>query len=278
MASDSELCTIELGSLRRCPLQLRPVKKESLDYYLLRESMEKIGLLNSILVRPIQDGYEVVDGNNRFEAATDLRWESIPCIVRSLTDEDVYRVQLMAQANRIETSPVEYATRLWKIVNVDQTMSVNEVAHSISKSPDWVKRMLGLARLSPEAKERAGKGQLPLSLAVELAKLPVHRQDSLINHILDLTNTEARDILQMEVRSVRGGRRSSDGLEPRFRSRREILDELDDPTQAGPVLTRCKATTLLNAWQAALRWVMSVDENSIIRRKRTTEDIVTKTI
>lgn len=69
------------GESFRCPCS------ETIE--LLAESMEKIGLVNPILVRPVADGYEVVSGLMRYAAAQTLGWTEIPVIVMPMKDDEV---------------------------------------------------------------------------------------------------------------------------------------------------------------------------------------------
>src|SRR5690606_37573841 len=100
---------LETDALVPCPIQLRPVRKETLEFRELKRSIENLGVLNSILVRPVEGRMEVVDGSHRFAACRDLRLERIPAIVKELTDREVHLCQIQANASHVATSPVEYA-------------------------------------------------------------------------------------------------------------------------------------------------------------------------
>lgn len=279
MATNSKLHTLPTESLRRCPLQLRTVSKETLDFYLLRDSIEKEGILNSILVRPVGEYYEVVDGNHRFEAILDLRIPEVACIIRELSDEDVIRLQLIAQCNRIDTSPATYATRLWKIVNIDSTLTVNEIAHSINKSPDWVKRIMGLVNLIQEAKSAVNDEKLSVTVGTHLARLPIGQQKSCLVAIEDMAQTEAIQFIQSEIRSYRGsskGQKYEGITQPKFRSFNEVANEVNEPTQAASVILRCKAKDALEIWLAAIKWVLCIDDASIEARLQSQEKLQKK--
>ena len=126
---------------------LRVVNRESTEYLELRDSIAKQGLLNSICVRPSlrRPGYyEVVDGLYRYTAACELRLLALPCVVKhNLTDEDVLAIQIQANALRPETTAIEYARQIKRIMAAitarqgrDATLA--DVSNVIHKNPAWI--------------------------------------------------------------------------------------------------------------------------------------------
>ena len=107
--------------LREPKIKLRGVNRDSVEYLELRDSLAAVGPLNSICVRPSMRRpgcYEVVDGLYRYTAAAELRLPSLPCIVKhNLTDDDVLALQIQANALRPETTAVEYARQVKRIMD-----------------------------------------------------------------------------------------------------------------------------------------------------------------
>ena len=57
--------------------------------FLLQESIEKYGILNSLIVRPVLDGYyEIISGHRRKHAAEKLGYRKVPVIIRVLSEDD----------------------------------------------------------------------------------------------------------------------------------------------------------------------------------------------
>ena len=57
--------------------------------FLLQESIEKYGILNSLIVRPVLDGYyEIISGHRRKYAAEKLGCRKVPVIIRGLSEDD----------------------------------------------------------------------------------------------------------------------------------------------------------------------------------------------
>ncbi len=261
----NEVKYIDVSELKRCPIQLRPVIKNSLEYETVRDAIRNHGVLQSVLVR--QDN-EIVDGCHRFEACLDLRITRIPCIIRFLTDQEVNHVQLICNASRVETMPVQYARRLRQILKVERSMTLNELAHSISQHPDWVKRMLQIVYLSEKAKTYLTKGKIDVTLAADLSRLSLSQQDSVLELLGAHSPNEFRDLVRKEARHLRQGKkhaRSVSNLQRDYRLRnvKEIQYEIENPTVAASVLSAAKATTPLECFQAGLKWASKNDEASL---------------
>lgn len=271
---------IPIEQLKRCPIQLRPVKRETVEYYILRDSIKDVGILMPILVRLVNGMYEVVAGNHRFSCAEDLRFKEVPCLIRELTDEEVLRVQVIENANHIVTTPVDYIRRLQKIVHTGQ-MTIPELAHHIHKHPDWVKRLLSLNCLSAKAKELLDKKELSIKLGIELAKLDLSEQDALLDLYGTVDDSEFLELLRDQLRHKRTDRakqrqQSNGGLKPHFRKMGIYTDEIENGTNAAMVLTRAGAETALDGWREAIKWVLQLDQESVsIRtaRKNKTEEL-----
>ncbi len=82
----------------------RPVDNE------FKESIRSEGVLQAILVRPNEDyGYEIVCGERRWRACTELDTGTIPAVVREMTDEQVRRAVLIENTHRAAMDPMQQA-------------------------------------------------------------------------------------------------------------------------------------------------------------------------
>ena len=263
-------CNLRLDQLRRCPIQLRPVRKETVDYYMLRDSIKDFGILQSLLVRPVQTWYEVVAGNNRFQCALDLRLKEVPCVVREISDQEVLRIQVVENSNQVQTDPVDYVRRLQKILNTSD-MSIEELAYSVHRHPDWVRRLLSINLLSEDCKQALRERLISLTTGIQLAKLPIPKQDQLLELSAEYPAGEFLELVRSAVREMRtqhfAGRRSKDAeVRPILRKYRSVIDEYLNNTQAATVLMRYNAETALDGWRAAIEWFLCMDEETVAER------------
>jgi len=235
---------------------------------MLRDSIRDYGILQPLLVRSNVDPQQVIEGCHRLEISLDLSIQEVPCILIPMTEMEVLKLQLICHAKRIEVEPIEYATRLWKIINVEQTMSLNELAHSLSQHPDWVKRILNLVNLSQLGKKYLTKGKIAIKMGAELSKLPVQRQDSILELMESLSKSELRELIRSEIRQLRSDKKSSRILTNlksnyRLRNLKEVKYELEFPTVAASVLSGVDAASALDGWKAALKWCTRTDKASL---------------
>src|SRR5215216_3767853 len=77
----------------------------------LQESLKGNGLLQPITVRPSPkgEGYELIAGERRLRAATALGWETIPAVVKELSDQEILTLALVENLQRSDLNPIEEA-------------------------------------------------------------------------------------------------------------------------------------------------------------------------
>jgi ParB/RepB/Spo0J family partition protein len=259
---------------------LRPVNKDSVEYLELRDSIESVGLINSVCVRRSKrapDKYEIVDGLYRFNCAVELRLPTVPCIVKEgLTDDDVLALQVQANAIRPETKPVEFARQLKRIFSKQPGMTFAELARIVHKSPAWVGNRLDLLRLDKRTQLMVDRGEIPIANAYMLAKIPQPYTQDYVNHAKVLPVAEfkalAASVVKKYMECVQKGRMDA-RFAPTFvpvahmRPVKTVQAELDVPTVGGLMLVAEGCKTPLDGWNAALRWVMHLDRESIERQR-----------
>ena len=89
---------LSIHVLREPKVRLRDVDRESIDYLELRDSIRDHGVLQSLLVRPIEGGSEIIEGLHRFTAAKEVGLEEVPCLIRRCSDDEALVLQLQANA------------------------------------------------------------------------------------------------------------------------------------------------------------------------------------
>lgn len=274
---------------------LRPVNKESVEYLELRDSIADRGFLNSIAVRPSPRDpgqFEIIDGLYRWNCAKEIGLTHIPCIVKhGISDEDVLAIQIQANANRPETTPMEYARQLKRIQKARPDITLVEISHLVHKRPIWVSQMLGLLKLNKSLQKAVDRGDICLANAYMLAKIPDHMQASYSEAAKTMTSHEFRalaaGVIKAFTEAVKQGKMDAFftadfQAQPHMRSLKDLLDELESPG-VGPVLVvseNCK--TLLDAWKTALTWVVHLDKQSVqeqeaAARKRCRESYLRET-
>lgn len=142
----------------------------------LAESLRLHGLAQPITVRPMPTGrFQIVAGERRYRASQLLKWETIPAIVRALTDEQASAVMLLENTGRSDLSPIEEARAYQE--RIDRfSWTLQELSETAGVSQDRIKRRISLLKLVPEAQQLVGCGQLPIGHAEALTPLDNNRQ------------------------------------------------------------------------------------------------------
>jgi ParB family chromosome partitioning protein len=237
------------------------------------DSIEQYGLWQPLLVRPQAEGlYELVDGHYRYSCCKRLKWDSVPCIIRNLSAQEVLVAQLQANGIRPETSPVEFADRLRHLMALYPDLTAAKLARLINKSPNWIRNILRLNALRPEYKERVRQGELTLKAGYILAKLPHELQDVYIKQAIILKAKDFENAVKAEVRRVREAVNNcyidthpfnNEQPVPHMRKVVEIMKEFETPSEAGPVLLKAQASTALEGWATCLAWILHMDPDSL---------------
>ncbi len=107
----------------------------------LAESIRTHGLLQPLVVRPIQDHMEVVAGHRRLEAVRRLGWATVPCVVRDEDTETAYILTLVENLQRKDLTPGEEAQALEVLVRV-HGWGTRQIAAAINRSHAYVSKRL----------------------------------------------------------------------------------------------------------------------------------------
>jgi ParB family transcriptional regulator, chromosome partitioning protein len=135
---------ITLDKLCHPPNQLRQ-KLDNLDG--LAYSIKEHGLLQPIIVRPIEKKYEVVAGNRRFEAVKMLGLRKINCHLIELSDQEAYELALIENMHQKTMNPIEEAIAFDRYVKEFGWGGVSNLAMKIGRSQEYVTKRIQLLSL-----------------------------------------------------------------------------------------------------------------------------------
>jgi ParB/RepB/Spo0J family partition protein len=130
----------------------------------LTESVRAHGILQPVLVRPVQDGFELIAGHRRLRAAEAAGLDRIPALVRDLDDRQSLEAQVVENLQREDLHPLEEADGYRRLV-ADHGYTVAELATKVSRSQSYIYGRIRLAEIPERAKELYRLGRLTLSTA-----------------------------------------------------------------------------------------------------------------
>lgn len=162
--SKNELMDIEMAMVVPTEAQPRQSFKED-TIKELAESIEKNGLLQPIVVRPMEKGkYQIIAGERRYRAFKKLGRTMIPAIVRDYEDEEVDKLQLVENVQREDLNPYDEAIAYLKLKE-KYGLKQDDIAKAVGKSRPYISNMTRLLSLEDEILEMLKKGEITVSHA-----------------------------------------------------------------------------------------------------------------
>lgn len=166
-------------------------QQESIDE--LSRSIKKHGLLQPIIVRPINRGFEIVAGHRRFLACKLLRWKTIPAMVKDVSDKDAFEIQLVENIQRKTLDPIEEACAFKLYVKDYGWGGVTYLAETIMKSEQYVSSRIQLLKLPQNVTDKVKSGELKVSHAFELLGIEGKSLENMSDDIIN-KNMSVKDI------------------------------------------------------------------------------------
>ncbi len=152
-------------------LQPRITFKEDQEFKELLASIEKEGLLQPILVRPLGNGlYECVAGERRLRAVKKLGWKEVPAVIKELDDRSALFIALIENLQRKDLNPIETALAYQTLME-RFGLTQEEVAERVGKDRATVANLLRILKLPEEIKQDLLEGRLTVGHAKALLSL-----------------------------------------------------------------------------------------------------------
>lgn len=171
----------------------------------LAVSIKEHGVIQPIIVRKVEDKYEIIAGERRYKASALAGLTKIPAIVRDLDDKETSKVALLENLQRKNLNPVEEAKTYQKILELDQ-MTQDELAKTMGKSQSAVANKLRLLALPDEIQEALLKEKISERHARSLLNLEgAEKQKEMLKKIIENKMT----VRQVEE-EIKGKATSSD--------------------------------------------------------------------
>lgn len=174
MPPDKELSEslrqLPLGSISPNPYQARTVWNEQ-DLAELAASIKANGVLQPILVRPSQGGYELIAGERRFRAAQIAGLATVPALVRQVTDEQLFEWSLVENIHRRDLNAIERAKAYQHYLGAF-SLTQAEAAERLGEDRSVIANYLRLLDLPDEIRLMLVDGRLTMGHARAILSLP----------------------------------------------------------------------------------------------------------
>lgn len=225
-SSQEERDDAKLERVKEIPLcELHPFKDHPFkiqnddEMKRLIESIQKFGTLTPALARPLPEGgYELISGHRRLAACQVLGIETMPVIIREMSDDEAVIAMVDANLQREHILPSEkafaYKMKLDAIKHQGVTsrqlgeklLSVTQVSKESDDSERQVQRYIRLTYLIPELLSMVDENKIAFNPAVEISYLDKAEQRVLLNAM------ELNDCTPSHAQSIRLKKLSQEGV------------------------------------------------------------------
>ena len=136
----------------------------------LKASIKEKGVLQPILVRKHENGYEVVAGERRLRAAKAIGLQEVPVIIKNVTDREALVLALVENIQREELNAIEEAQGFKRLMEEFQ-FTQEAVGEAIGKDRSTITNLLRLLRLPEEIQKQVADAKLSMGHARALLSL-----------------------------------------------------------------------------------------------------------
>ncbi|MEP1080214.1 ParB/RepB/Spo0J family partition protein [Leptolyngbya sp. PL-A3] len=107
----------------------------------LAASVQQHGILEPLLVRPLDDGYELIAGERRYRAAKEVGLKDVPVVIRQMSDQEALQIAIVENLQREDLNPLEETEGIITLLSMQLEIgqaAVSQLLHRLAKSSDNV--------------------------------------------------------------------------------------------------------------------------------------------
>ena len=195
-----QIINVPISSIISNPYQPRKnFEKEKIEE--LAQSINTYGLLQPIILKKVDNGYQIAAGERRFQACSYLGWQEIPAIVREYQDSTLAAVALIENLQREDLSYIEEAQGYKRLIDEFQ-LTQEVLAQRLGKSQSTIANKLRILKLPEEILNDLKKGKLTERHARSLLRLDSYEKQKEALKIMiemDLNVKEADSLVEKLV-------------------------------------------------------------------------------
>ncbi|MGN7385964.1 nucleoid occlusion protein [Sporosarcina sp. SAFN-015] len=162
----------------------------------LARTIHTHGVIQPIVIRKSDDGYEIIAGERRFRAMKKLGWEEVPAIIRDLDDKETASIALIENLQREELTAIEEAYAYEKLLEL-HGLTQEALAQRLGKGQSTVANKLRLLKLPDDIKNSI----LSKEISERHARALISVKDAELQHkLFKMAIEEQLNVKQLEDR------------------------------------------------------------------------------
>jgi ParB family transcriptional regulator, chromosome partitioning protein len=190
----------------------------------LANSIKVHGVLQPIVIRQSSTGYILVAGERRYHASILAGLDSIPAIIRDMTDEEAEDAQLAENIHRKNLTQIEEALKIQR--DLDRLGSVEAVLEKHQKSRPWLSKMLSLLNLPEQAKRLVNENvSADVEIITAVKTIEKHNPEKAKALVDDLKITRGKENARDKVAVVKDEVKPSKKTQKTKNEQREQITE-----------------------------------------------------
>jgi ParB family chromosome partitioning protein len=198
--SGEKVQLISLANIVPSPLQpRREFQREALEE--LVNSIRQRGIIQPLIVRPVNGRFELIAGERRWRAAKEVGLAEAPAIVRQATDLEVLELSLIENLQRADLNPIEEAQAYARLAG-EFGMRQEDIAQKVGKSRASVANAMRLLDLDPQVQTWVVQDLLSVGHAKVLLGLKVHEEQRLLAEKILRQSSTVRTTERMVARQL----------------------------------------------------------------------------
>lgn len=155
-----EIKILEIKSSRYQPRRyFDPDKQKELV-----DSIKEKGVIQPVLVRPTKEGYELIAGERRLQAAKTVGLDRVPAIVKDVVDSEALEIALIENIQRQDLNPIEEADAYQRLIK-EFNLTQESLAKEVGKDRATVANTLRLLKLPLKIQEEVSIGTISMGHA-----------------------------------------------------------------------------------------------------------------
>jgi len=199
-----QITEIKVEKIKTNPFQPRQEFKQK-EIEELAQSIDNFGLIQAIIVRKIEGGYELIAGERRLRAAKFLGKEVIPAVIKDFNDQEMAEIALIENLQRKDLNFLEEAQAYQRLLD-EFDLTQNELADRVSKSQSTIANKLRLLKLSINVRKEILAADLSERHGRALLKLKSEKEQlNIIGEIKkkDLNVRESENLINKKMKPSR---------------------------------------------------------------------------
>jgi|GEM_PF-2278419 len=167
----SEYREIPIGDIQTAPQVRKVFDQAALDE--LAQSIREHGVIQPLIVRPVDGAFVLVAGERRLRAAKLTTFERVPCRVMQLTDEQAAKLQLLENLQRRDLDAIEEAEGYDALIREHGARAV-DLARELGVSEAHISNRRRLLRLPEDVRAEISRGNLAPATAMAVIALSAY--------------------------------------------------------------------------------------------------------